>query len=520
MSVNAALVRRRSVLFPLLAAMLATSSPADAHSIRGNVVLGDSVYLSLLKLPPGRRVGPRYARNAARRVEKFLVDAGYELATVTASVSDDGELFLIVDEGRLEKIILPGQSGLAAAAFQVMLDLPDKVFNRYKLDAEIARLHQEYGLTVDHYTVAKTETSSATFPKLAELTASWVPAPANHRLEVHLLRQQLSTGVALHLAYESPDGLQTGLGYRARGPFSNNSRVELMPVVGLRVQDALSDAQGRRFVSRAELAARYYSPPLDTHGKVRLILEPRIALLNRQRLDLGVRSYDQLLVDPSVLLVWKPLRDFEVEMGAGVSVQRIYAVNGETPMIMRFPTNDPRPFLSMSAEIELARSKSSQILHELEVDGRVLFTPARNTFAFDVEYEASIARGWDLIEVEVMGSTVLGDVPFTRERSVGRFLRGVYGTYFFTNLGGGVAVEYQFSLARDLYRLGVFHDGVAFRYVDPDTGQIQAAFADSFGVGLHHLLLDTFEVGAYFAVGFNTVGQRDQGISIALSQVF
>lgn len=498
-------------------AVCLTSGSADAHSVRGNVALSEQVYLSLLGLGP--RVGPRGAQRAARRIEKFLRGAGYELATVTASVSDSGELFMVVDEGRLERIVLPGQSALKAVAFQVMADVSTKVFNRPELEGELARLSSEYGLHVERYEIVATEAvPAATFPSLASLTEDWVPPPAKHQLEIYLVEEDLPTGVALELGFRSPDGLVAGVGYRSHGLIGDDTRFEVLPIVGLRVQDFVSDGEGRRKVSRAELALRWYSPAFVDRS-LRIIAEPRAGWINRQRLDLQMTSYDQLLVDPSLIVAWTPRRDLEFELGAGASMQRLLQINSETePLEALYPTERVRPFVRATADLELGRRDA--FLQELEVDTRLYLTPRRNTFSLDVEYELSTLLGWDLARTEVAGTTVLGDVPFTHERSIGRFLRGVFGNSSYTALAAGLSLEYQISVARDLYRLAIFHDGVVFEAVDRMTGARSPAVANSFGLGVCGLLLDTFDAGIYYAVGLSSEESLDHGVTLSVKQVF
>ena len=495
-------------------AVCLTSGSADAHSVRGNVALSEQVYLSLLGLGP--RVGPRGAQRAARRIERFLRGAGYELATVTASVSDSGELFMVVDEGRLERIVLPGQSALKAVAFQVMADVSTKVFNRPELEGELARLSSEYGLHVERYEIVATEAApAATFPSLTE---DWVPPPAKHQLEIYLVEEDLPTGVALELGFRSPDGLVAGVGYRSQGLIGDDTRFEMLPIVGLRVQDFVSDGEGRRKVSRAELALRWYSPAFVDRS-LRVIAEPRAGWINRQRLDLQMTSYDQLLVDPSLIVAWTPRRDLEFELGAGASMQRLLQINSETePLEALYPTERVRPFVRATADLELGRRDA--FLQELEVDTRLYLTPRRNTFSLDVEYELSTLLGWDLARTEVAGTTVLGDVPFTHERSIGRFLRGVFGNSSYTALAAGLSLEYQISVARDLYRLAIFHDGVVFEAVDRMTGARSPAVANSFGLGVCGLLLDTFDAGIYYAVGLSSEESLDHGVTLSVKQVF
>lgn len=254
---------------------------------------------------------------------------------------------------------------------------------------------------------------------------------------------------------------------------------------------------------------------------MRILAEPQVSLRNRQRLDLNVASYDQLLFDPSLMLRFEPGRRIFVEAGGGVALQRILGVNeveGAPELIDRYPSNAARPFVRVRAEISLGSRRD--VAHEVEADTRFLYAPDQRTFELDLDYSLVVRNGYDLAMAHVGTTSVLGDVPFTRERSIGRFLRGVYGARHFTDLGAGATLEYQLSVARDLFRVAAFHDLAVFRATDRNDGTRRPAIANSFGLGLTGLVLDTFDATAYYAVGFNSVGSMSHGVSLSISQIF
>jgi len=87
--------------------MLALLLAVPLLVFHGNVGLVEDVYRTVLDLPAGTKATPATARAVASRLQKFLHDSGYVLATVRARA--EGEQIVVdVDEGRLDKIIFLG----------------------------------------------------------------------------------------------------------------------------------------------------------------------------------------------------------------------------------------------------------------------------------------------------------------------------------------------------------------------------------------------------------------------------
>jgi hypothetical protein len=68
----------------------------------GNVALVENVYRTALDLPAGTKATSASARAVAARLQKFLHDSGYVLASVRARAERD-QIVVDVDEGRLDK---------------------------------------------------------------------------------------------------------------------------------------------------------------------------------------------------------------------------------------------------------------------------------------------------------------------------------------------------------------------------------------------------------------------------------
>jgi hypothetical protein len=75
-------------------------------------------------------------------------------------------------------------------------------------------------------------------------------------------------------------------------------------------------------------------------------------------------------------------------------------------------------------------------------------------------------------------------------------------------------------LLRDILKLGVFHNAVGYGAIDRVRQTESFALADSFGLGVHALLIDEFELDADFGVGYATGNKFDRGAALSIRQAF
>src|SRR5437660_6629352 len=111
----------------------------------GNVGLVEAVYRTVLDLPTGTKATPATARAVASRLQKFLHDSGYVLATVRARVQGE-QIVVDVDEGRLDKVIFLGGGAFETLRLRLELHLQNDVFNKYELERQLRSMAKRLGL--------------------------------------------------------------------------------------------------------------------------------------------------------------------------------------------------------------------------------------------------------------------------------------------------------------------------------------------------------------------------------------
>ncbi len=121
--------------------------------------------------------------------------------------------------------------------------------------------------------------------------------------------------------------------------------------------------------------------------------------------------------------------------------------------------------------------------HRLDVSAR-MYGPPRSGDAgavhFSGMYRKMWRRGWDEFWLEARGVSRTGYVVFPEEQSIGDgdLLRGPFGAVYARRVGG-LNLEYRFSLLRDIFKLGLFHNAAVYGDIikrSPFTEKL--AFAD------------------------------------------
>lgn len=501
---------------PLFVATLAVQTASI--SVEGASVLEPEAYAAIADVGDGP-YDEADASRAQRNLRRFLDEAGYALATVSTEVGEHGELRVEVDEGHLDKIVVPDRGALAALAVRAMIDLPQMVFNQHVLHRQLERVREALGIEVASYRVVPVggPRRSALDLDAAPVEALGLVSPAaDYRLELRLESEDLSPGFGLGLSYRAPDGLLTSVRYRFADVLLDDDRFEAELGVGVRPQDLLGSESERRLLSVVQGELRAYSPRFDELARVYVDGEARF--VNRQRLDLDVDSYDFYELRGTSGLHFEAAPLVEIRLGAGISQLEIIGVRtqGEAPA----PSTE-RPALAglaeLALEIELGQ-ETSIYRHQVEVEAST-YIGQGVAVLLDGKYEKVFPIGWDELEIAVEASGRWGDVLYPRQRALGRHLTAIFGNEPYPDTTTALRAEYRFSLVRDRLRLGVFHDGAVY-HVPERLADARWAVANSFGVGLYGLFLDGFDFGLALAHGFRSDGPQETGVAASLRQVF
>lgn len=501
-------------------------------NVSGHVVFSRNVYEAVVGLSPYTPINERVARRAETEILRFLRASGYQLARVAARPGED-IIEVVVDEGRLRRVVFPGQDAMRAIGMTLALDLQQNVFNRPDFEAKLPELEREFGVTITGYELKPTEAQSGRdfgIPGLPgfKTLSEWlnVPTQGGWELFIFSTSEELPAGWELNADFVGPDGLTSSLLYRWRSALMRDDRLEVSPEIGLRVQDVVTDGEGRRAWSRVGGGVRWLSPPIGP-ARVRPFVWPRALVISRQRRDLNLELYDFVQFEP-VVGSRVPVGDvLELRLGVGVQYRNLLLIRREAgaPVVPKLtPADEWRTLFSVGAEFDFGQETLRlDRPHRLGLEGRAYTLVGRQQLYYvSADYDKVwSAFAYDDIVLGVAGESVAGDVTFTDEVRLSDHLRGLYGDEFFTDQIASLSLEYRYALVENVLKIAAFHDGAVFRGFDRETGREFPRFANAFGLGLTAVVFEFFEASVYGAVGLMSEnGPTDIGLAVSLEQLF
>jgi len=496
----------------------------------GNVALLEDVYRSVLDLPANTKATPVMARTVSTRLASFLHRAGYALATVRARV--DGEQILVdIDEGRLDKVIFLGGGAFETLRLRLDLNIQQDVFNQPDLERQLRSLARRLGLGEFAYEIVPVPNAPAPKIQLDEIDPieriSLGVIRPGRPYELHILVQpgKFRPGVSPELEIDSVEGGAIGATYHGGRLIFQDDRWDL----GGRVAGALRqelDGSGSSFAFTRALGEIRYDAPSFT-GVLRPALRARAELTDRQRPDLQIESYRFATFEGGVHLVFAPVAYVKTSLGGGIERRSLFNVEpvpGRSAFDSAYSFRHTRRCAEAALEITFDPENIRRDRHHvLGVDGRVYGPPQDgqdSALHLAGWYQKMFPFGWNELWVEVRGLSRTGFILFPEENSIGgAVLRGPFGDEYARRVGG-LQLEFRYSLLRDAFKLGVFHNVAGYGAIDRATNAEKLTFANSLGLGVHALIIDEFQLDAWFGAGWSTAHRFGTGAALAIRQAF
>jgi hypothetical protein len=486
------------------------------------------VYLAVLDLPSTARANRATAALVERRLLDFLYRAGYVLADVHTQVVD-GAIEVLVDEGRLEKIIFLGAGTIRTLRLKLDLSLPHHIFNRPNLVRQLKYLGKRHGVskvTFKLVPVRFVDHDGHQVEDLGKINGQAVIQPhARYQLHIRFGESDWGTGFGLDLEYDFPDGLTLGGYYRGTDFLFEDDRWLAGARAGGKVRSDLDDGEPYLALSRAAVEFKWYTPSLVGRG-LRPYLWFRSDLVSRQRRDLEVEIYYGERLEGSLNLGYEFVDGVAFSIGGGVEEKFVFGVEYRQEHTTSLSEGSRfRPFILGKADLEFgSREVRRDRRHQLELEGRHYWVQGLHSFGeAALRYQKVFELGWHDLWIKSRGTWLWGDIQFYDEEPVGgRYVRGCFGDRYYVHRVGNLTLEFRLSLARDLVKLSIFHDLAVFGEMDRDPaggGEI-VRVADSFGLGFHVLILDAFQLDFYYGFGFTSEEDFDHGLAVSLKKVY
>jgi hypothetical protein len=487
--------------------------------IQGNIALPSDVYLTVLEMSTSTST----PQQVERTLTDFLHASGYDLATVEAT-DEHGRIRVEVDEGRLDKIIFVGETAANAVRLQIAVDLPGRIFNRSLLEKKLAEVIAETDVVNAQYEIVPVR--EIDHPGIQVKDPGLIPGyeifrPGEpHELRIRLIHEGFTRGLDATFGFKAPDGFFLRGDYKYGGLFFDRDLGQISAGVAIRLVDAFTTAGTRVGLSEASLRLHWYTPPF-VRDALRSFLLLEAQALGARRTDLGLKSYLQSPLRASLNFQVSVHRYFQLALGLGADYRFLYALDDEddiprSPIVDATNESQARMFGQLQASSilnpeELRRDRKHQLSLGVQhfsggtEDGK----PITEVF---VHWQKVFLYGWDEIWLGLDGALLFGEVPFYHEVSLGDFVRNTFSQDYLQRVGA-LHFEYRLSLSRDVFKIG-FYDDVAIYDQDGVT------YADTIGVGLHVLLLDTFQLSSYVGVGINSEAEFDVGFGVEVKQAY
>ncbi len=494
---------------------------------KGNELFNKETYLAILNLNRHLRVNWRTAVYVRRKMLRFLRRAGYILARVKVLIQQ-GKLIVVLDEGRLEKVLFIGFNSFTAIRLKMALNMPYKIFNRPYLKRQLDILCRRFGWKNLYYKIVRLNQKNHTGLQLEGLGRfQGTPIISQRALfELHIWRKKVDwrTGLAFNINYNHNEGLGVWLKNRDRNLFFKKDRWWINSKLGGTIRYNLDDNSTYPNLTRAFLEMGWMMPPLNG-SHIRPILWLRNNLRSQQRKNKGIELYYTEILEGALNLGYDFSQGLLVSFGGGIQDKLLFGVkhssavtNGITPRPWR-----TRPFLTMHLKWDFNPLKTRKDhVNFLEITARRFWVEGGLQFnEVRLTYRSLISFGWHDLIITGKGVWLWGYVAFDEQESVGgTYLRGIFNDSFYTDRVIQLSLDFRYSLIRDILKFSIFHDLVYYHNIDLDGYDNPVCFANAFGFGFNMLILDQFQFDILFSYGFNSNKDFDNGISFKLSKVF
>lgn len=503
----------------------AHAAPLPDLLFEGNVVLPDEVYQAVLELAiKGDKERPSPARLEAVLL-KFLRESGYALATVKVEKEEDGAQRIEIEEGRLDRVVFPGQGIGHTFQLRIALAMPGGVFNANVLNRKLAHLIETTDVDKAEYEVvpvhAQIETGNEWASRMIQGLRIIEPGQP-HELHIYLDRQDFRPGLNVYVNYGAPDGLRVGLRYRGEDLLFENDRYRLLPLASLRVFEGVAGGKQSAGLSRLGMEAAYFTPPIAGDWLSVLVWTSADGYALR-RLDLQISRYLFVPLRLAIGFDLHPWKSFSLSVGGGYQYRALLqtkAVTGQTP-----PSFIEEHSFSLFFGGELKISFTPEILRrdrEHEIYMRALYNGKRGELSWFANLQAGYKNvfvfDYNELWLQAEAMSTLGDGDqFYDEISLGRFLRVAFGSLYARH-AGALKSEYRLSIVRDVVKVGAFLDAAAFKWVD--RGSEELDFAANLGLGFHLLMVDVLQLSLYSGVGTSTADPIAFGFGLRLVQAY
>jgi len=503
-----------------LAPGFARAEGADLPIVfNGNACLDDAELLETLNLGDVARVTPPLARVARKRLLNHYHAQGYVLARIWTKIHK-GKLYVSIDEGRLDRVIIRGYDSVRTSLVRLSLELPHETYNKPLFEERLAKVKKDLQLQRIKVRIVKSKDVRHEDWQLSDIGFSWLREASGYELHLQV-ESERGEGPSMGVEMISPYGVVPRASWtRYRAFFEENEdRLNLYLQSGYWIRKSLNGGSYEPAFTHVRGGGRYEYPRL--WNLVRFSHDLYTDLSVVQRSDLPLDAYWDNTTHASLNIGFDFFKNFTLFVGGAVEYKYVFSiVKVKDEEFFVDPFAHLRGVFTAGLRYKWA---GDELRNDRDSFASLAVSPhlekISTFYRGEIYGQQFLPFGWhDLIfKVKLLGT--LGASPFYDEASLsGDTLRTFYPSSYFIDNAAWLSAEFRVSLWRDIVKLSVYHDLALFGQIEHDPRGLtrkgygaadekaEFAWANSFGPGFHWLILDTFQFDIYGAFGFSPSG--------------
>lgn len=465
-------------------------------------------------------IGEELAARTKAELLHYYYAQGYSLARIWTKVHQ-GKLFISIDEGKLEKIIVRGRGAITTLLLEWWIDLPGNVYNQRLLRAELDNFTDRTGIK----DIATQIVKSRVVREVGFQLSDWgidVFGEKTSMYELHIIIAPASgSGPGIGAITSPYYGFVPFVQYGDKGTFFENGKDKLLLSLetGYHIRRDLNKGGWDLRFTHFQTGGRYDFPPL--RDLLRFYSESHLEISGFQRPDLPLDEYWAFVLHSSVNAGFDILDGFSIWFGGGAEYKSIFSIKQVTKEPFNVtPFDNGRFFAAVGLDLNLTP-------HEIRIDRLHTFSLKYEFYLIDVArfhrleaaYKKVFALGYDDFIAQTKLLYTFGPTPFYEEKSLGGpMMRSFFKGAFYVDRAAWLSFEYRLSLWKDVIKISLYHDLAMFGQLTHDPNALNSgtyteaaesenwALANSFGPGFHWLILDSFQFDLYGSMGFSPVG--------------
>lgn len=484
--------------------------------IAGNEIVPTEMLCQVLCVTRTSEITRELAARVRREMLQYYYKRGYTLARVWTKIHEK-KLFISVDEGKLDKVIIRGRGSAISVLIKWLLDIPYDVYNKGLVESQLAAIQKRLGLGhVSHYIIRSEKKKDVGF----QLSDWGVDIFQQKRalFEMHIqIAKTEGTGPGFGVQTVPGLGVVPSVSYTARGVFFDDAadKVKLRLRNGYDLRKRINGSSRNLSFTHVQGYGRYDFPAIK--DLVRFYSEDYVEMSSYKRPDLPLDEYWRFVVHASLNVAFDIDDTISIWLGGGVEYINIFSIRHVPEDTFEMEPFDNRRFFGgfgldfnfSPEELRLDR------LHTLNLKYEFYSLKVSKYHRVSGLYHWLKPVGYDDMIVQLKMTYTIGSTPFYEEVPIGgKLMRNFFKGDYYIDRAGWASFEYRFSLWKDILKVSLYGNVAGFGQIAHDKDAMkqgtytdafesdEAAFAVSGGPGFHWLILDIFQFDIYACFGW------------------